>query len=93
MKRLAVLGLVITLASALAGAGLAQDGPGAGGGGAIRQACAADIARVCPDAQPGPGRRQCVMAHRDQLSDACKAAIADAMARRRAAQPPAAPQN
>ena len=44
----------------------------------MRQACGADMAKLCPDAQPGPGRRQCMMAHKDQLSDACKSAIAAA---------------
>jgi hypothetical protein len=88
MKRLAALSLAAMLAGSAAAA-LAQDAPA--GGGRIRQACAADMAKICPDAQPGPGRRQCVMEHREQFSDACKAAIAEVMARRRANQP-AAPQ-
>jgi len=89
MKRLTTLGLAIAVAGALAGASLAQGGPGAG----VRQACSADMAKLCPDAQPGPGRRQCMMAHKDQLSDACKSAIAAAMAARQSGQTPAAPHN
>jgi hypothetical protein len=84
MKRLTTLGLAIALAASLAGPSFAQGGPGAG----LRQACGADMAKLCPDAQPGPGRRQCMMAHKDQLSDACKSAIAAAMAARQSGQTP-----
>jgi len=89
MKRLNTLGLAIVLAGSLAGASFAQGGPGGG----LREACGADMAKLCPDAQPGPGRKQCMMAHKDQLSDACKSAIAAAMAARQAGQTPAAPHN
>jgi len=89
MKRLTTLGLAIVLAGSLAGASFAQGGPGGG----LREACGADMAKLCPDAQPGPGRKQCMMAHKDQLSDACKSAIAAAMAARQAGQTPAAPHN
>jgi hypothetical protein len=90
MKRLTTLSLAVFLAGSLAGASFAQGGPAGGG---LRQACGADMAKLCPDAQPGPGRRQCMMAHKDQLSDACKSAIAAAMAARQAGQTPAAPHN
>jgi hypothetical protein len=90
MKRLTTLSLAIALAGSLAGASFAQGGPGGGG---MREACGADMAKLCPDAQPGPGRRQCMMAHKDQLSDACKSAIAAAMAARQSGQTPAAPHN
>ena len=89
MKRLTIIGLAIAIASSAAGASFAQGGPGGG----VREACGADMAKLCPDAQPGPGRRQCMMAHKDQLSDACKTAIASAMAARQAGQSPAAPHN
>jgi hypothetical protein len=57
------------------------------GAGAVRAACAADLSKLCPDAQPGNGSiRQCISSHRDQLSDGCKSALAAAMARRQAAQ-------
>jgi hypothetical protein len=71
---------------ALAGAALAQptDGGGTGGHFGVRQACQADIAKLCPDQQPGRGQmRQCLMAHSDQVSDACKSAIAQAQQWRR----------
>jgi hypothetical protein len=90
MKRFTILGLAIVIAGSVAGASLAQGVPAGGG---ARQACAADVAKLCPDAQPGPGRRQCMMAHKDQLSDACKTAIAAMMAHRQVGQTPAAPGN
>jgi hypothetical protein len=67
-----------TLAIAsIASAQPAGGGGGGGGGGGVRQACAADIQKACPDAKPGPGggMRECIKAHWDQLSDGCKAAI------------------
>ena len=90
MKRLTILSVAIIIASSTAAASLAQGAPGGAG---LRQACGADMAKLCPDAQPGPGRRQCIMAHKDQLSDACKSAIAAMIARRQAGQTPAAPAN
>jgi hypothetical protein len=87
MKRFAILGLAVALASSTAGASFAQGGPG---GGAIRAACGADMAKLCPDAAPGDARRQCMMAHMNQVSDACKSAIA---ARRAAGQTSSAPHN
>ncbi len=80
MKRLTLLGLAIVLAGSTAGASFAQP---AGGG--PRVACAADMAKLCPNAQTRDDRRQCMMGHRDQISDACKSAIAAAMAARSAA--------
>jgi hypothetical protein len=79
---------------ALAGAALAQPtdsgapgapgGPGGGGRFGVRQACQADIAKLCADQPPGRGQmRQCLMAHSDQVSDACKSAIAQAQQWRR----------
>jgi hypothetical protein len=87
MKRLTSLSLAIVIASAIAGAGFAQ------GGGGVRQACAPDLAKLCPNAQAGADRRQCMMSHKDQLSDACKTAIAAMMARRQSGQTPNAPAN
>lgn len=34
--------------------------------------CMADAARICPDAEPGPAQLQCLKAHKDALSPACK---------------------
>jgi hypothetical protein len=65
-------------AGALAVASIAAAQPaGGGGGGGVREACAADIQKACPDAKPGPGggMRECIKGHWDQLSDSCKAAI------------------
>jgi hypothetical protein len=90
MKRLAAVTLVLIAAALAASPGLAQGGASGGG---VRAACADDLAKLCPDAQPGPDRRQCMMSHQDQLSDGCKAAIAAAMARRQAGQSAPAPHN
>jgi hypothetical protein len=86
MKCFAILGLAVALASLAAGASFAQGGPGGG----LREACGADMAKLCPDAAPGDARRQCMMAHMNQVSDACKSAIA---ARRAAGQTSSAPHN
>ena len=74
-------------AGALAIASIAAAQPaggGGGGGGAVRQACAADIQKACPDAKPGPGggMRECIQGHWDQLSDGCKSAITKMRAER-----------
>lgn len=45
---------------------------------AVRQACAADMQKFCPD-KAGMERHQCMMAHKDELSDGCKSAAAAAM--------------
>ena len=71
--------LILTSAAAAllmlsAGAASAQGGPGA----AMRQACAADMAKFCPD-KTGMERHQCMMAHKDEVSDGCKSAAAAAM--------------
>jgi hypothetical protein len=42
----------------------------------VREACAADIAKHCPNAAPGQATMQCVMLSRDKMSDGCKAAMA-----------------
>lgn len=74
----------LLIASALlagsAGLSLAQDqAPPAGGamagGGGMRQACAADMAKFCPD-KTGPDRRACMQSNQAQLSDGCKSAMA-----------------
>jgi hypothetical protein len=81
---------------ALASAAIAQppadssgSGPGPGGGrGAMRQACAADIQKFCPDAKPGPGggMRECVVKNHDSFSPGCQAAIAQMRAARQQRQ-------
>jgi hypothetical protein len=45
----------------------------------VREACRPDVERFCKDVPPGGGRiRQCLKAHRAELSDVCKSAIAEA---------------
>jgi len=67
----------LAVASIAAAQPAGGDGGGGGGRGLVRQACAADIQKACPDAKPGPGggMRECIQGHWDQLSDGCKAAI------------------
>jgi len=89
MKRIAGLAVIVVAALA-AQPGFAQ--PAGAGAGSLRAACAADVTKLCPDAQPGNGSiRQCFASHRDQLSDGCKAALAAAMARRQAGAQSGAP--
>ena len=41
---------------------------------AAREACQADVAKLCPDVKPGGGRvAACLRDHDSQLSDSCKA--------------------
>ncbi len=48
----------------------------------LRQVCAADFQRLCPDVTPGHGAvAQCVKGHLQELSPDCKSAV---MARREA---------
>jgi hypothetical protein len=43
---------------------------------AAREACIADINRLCPDVVPGGGRIiRCLAAQRDQMSPGCKTAV------------------
>ena len=80
-----VAGLAAIAAAAIAATPAFAQSTAAPGGG-VREACAADFSKLCPDAQPGNGSiRQCISAHHDELSDGCKAAVAAAMARRQAA--------
>ena len=42
----------------------------------LRQACAGDVQRMCSGVQPGHGAiRQCIRAHQDELSPACREAL------------------
>jgi hypothetical protein len=72
------------LAAAMALAAVAQAQPaggGAGGGGGgragMREACQADMQKLCPDAKPGPGggMRECIKSNFDKLSTPCQDAI------------------
>ena len=85
--------LVAGLALIAFGAAHAQERGGAREGhGRVREACAADIAKFCPDVQAGGGRvRECFRAHKDELSDGCKAALKEMRAEHRAAKADAPP--
>ncbi|MGP8033582.1 MAG: cysteine rich repeat-containing protein [Steroidobacteraceae bacterium] len=64
----------------------AQDAPSAPQATPVREACAADFKKFCPDVQAGGGRiRTCIAAHRDELSQGCRDALQQAHAHR--AQP------
>jgi hypothetical protein len=54
------------------------------GGGQAREACQADIQKLCPDAKPGPGgtMRQCIRDHFNALSAPCQSAIRARMQQR-----------
>lgn len=79
-----VFAAALALALAVAGAALA-DPPAATG--AVRQACAADVQKFCPDAKPGPGGglRECIRGHFGDLSDPCKQALMAMRAQHQAA--------
>jgi ABC-type transporter MlaC component len=42
----------------------------------LREACSADFAKLCPNAQSRDDRRQCMTQNADKFSDTCKAAVA-----------------
>lgn len=59
-----VLSIVATALLGLAGSAHAQQ---------QERPCMADAARLCPDVQPGGGAQiQCLKAHKEELSPACK---------------------
>jgi hypothetical protein len=86
-KALLIVGAVIGLGSAA----YAQDKP-----------CMADAARLCPNVEPGGGAQmQCLKAHKEELSPACKKKVLQAkikheenkqMEQQQEAPPPPAPQ-
>ena len=81
---------VLSVALFTAGAAVAQ--PADDGG--VRQACAADFQKACPDAKPGPGggMRECARDHFKEFSQPCQSALIAMRARMqaaRAAQTPA----
>jgi hypothetical protein len=46
------------------------------------QACEADVQKLCPNTKPGPERRDCMRAHKDQVSPECKQLFEHVMERR-----------
>lgn len=70
----------------------AQEAPSAPQATPVREACAADLKKFCPDVQPGGGRiRACIAAHRDDLSQGCRDALLQARALRQQPANPGAP--
>jgi hypothetical protein len=60
--------VVATAISGFTSVAVAQDKP-----------CMADAARLCPDVEPGGGAQmQCLKAHKEQLSPACKKKVMSA---------------
>lgn len=69
---LAIAGASFSAASAQSDSGQTQGDHH----GAVRQACMADIQKLCSGVQPGGGRiMQCMREHQDQVSDGCKTAM------------------
>jgi len=69
----------VAAAMALAAVAHAQPAGGDGGhhGGGVREACQADMQKLCPDAKMGPGggMRECIKSNFDKLSTPCQDAI------------------
>jgi hypothetical protein len=46
---------------------------------ALRSACKDDVRKLCPDVKPGGGRiKECMAAHKDELSPTCHDALLQA---------------
>lgn len=87
--RFVVTALILSILSVPAFAAEPQQQPR---GGAVREACKADVATHCAGLEPGGGRiRECLKANREKLSDGCKSAIAAARQARRDAKSSNAP--
>jgi hypothetical protein len=76
-----VLAAIVAALLAAATAALTRAQAGDAQAAAPRQACVADVERLCPGVPRGGGRiRRCIVEKYDQLSDGCKAAMAAARA-------------
>ena len=85
MKSLTIACAAAALSILVSGVGEAQTpAPGAGATPTVREACAADVAKFCSDAQDPESRKKCMNAHKIELSEGCISA-------RRAAAHPAQP--
>ncbi|MDR3512345.1 MAG: cysteine rich repeat-containing protein [Caulobacteraceae bacterium] len=95
MKYWIVAGAALAIAGSAYGVGVAQQREGGGPMAGLRQACRADVQKLCSDVQPGGGRlMQCMRDHRDQLSNGCKSMLVNAHGHRPGGQdgsPPATP--
>jgi Cysteine rich repeat len=74
----------LVLLAACFGSAHAADAPAAGG--AVVEACKADVEKLCPGVQPGEGRvAACLKGKHRQMSDGCKAAIKEQRRNKKAA--------
>ncbi len=79
-RRLALAALSTAL---LAGGCLAQSAPTP----KARAACMADVQRLCAGVTPGGGRiMRCLRDHQSEVSEGCKAAVAERQAEHRASR-------
>ena len=74
---------LVLLAVLGAGAALAQETPSTP---SPQRPCAADVARLCPQAQGRAGMRACLQQNADQLSTECKAHVEQTRQRFQAAR-------
>jgi Cysteine rich repeat len=83
--RTALIGVALATSALAFGQSASPPGPPSEGGAAdfakVREACHDDVERLCKDVKPGDGRlRECLRAHKDELSAGCQAAIREARA-------------
>jgi hypothetical protein len=87
MRRWMIAGFALVAAASACGVGCAQPAGNAG----LRQACQADVAKLCAGVMPGGGRiMQCMRQHQDKVSDACKSAMSNAHGARQGQSAPSA---
>ena len=86
MKRLDVIAIAAAAVSLLGpAAAFAQGAPG------VKQACMADVQRMCPGATPGKGWvMHCIKGRMSEVSPGCKSAVETTKANRAAARAAAA---
>lgn len=77
---------IVSVAALLCSGAAAFAQPAGGGMQALREACGADFAKICPDAKDHDSRRQCYLQNADKFSDTCKSALAATREQRRAGQ-------
>ena len=78
MKKFTGSLLAVMFAFSLSTAAAGPDGPAPEVRKKIRQACKADVEKLCNDSTNRREVRSCMIKNRDKLSQACKDAIAEA---------------